>query len=79
MLSCLPTMVSMTSAQGVEDGLGDVFGHERVVEVEVVGDKVVVGGVADLVGGDGFAGAEGFIAIVEAHIEFDTHNCLCFN
>jgi len=66
-------------AEGVEDGLGHIFWYKLVVEVEVVGDKVVVGGLADLVGGDGFAGAEGFIAIVEAHIEFDTHNCLSFN
>jgi hypothetical protein len=57
-------------AEGVEDGLGDVFGHEWVVEVEVVCDKVVVGGVADLVGGDGFAGLKGFIALVKADVEF---------
>ena len=57
-------------AEGVEDGLGDVFGYKLVVEVEVVGDKVVVGGLADLVGGDGFAGAEGFDTIVQLNIIF---------
>ena len=67
-------------AEVVEDNFGDVFGYQAVgVELHLVGDKAVVGHFAHLVGGDGLAGAEGFIAIVEAHIEFDTHNLLCFN
>ena len=42
----------------------------------MVGDKLVVGGLADLVGGDALARLEGFVALVEADIKLNTHKTL---
>ena len=40
----------------------------------MVGDKLVVGGLADLVGGDALAVAEGFNAVVQLHVIFQCHS-----